>query len=298
MPSSRQPSLPPPPSLDEVCAQALKLPCAPSLLPRLIAALHDDESTAAEIERIIAWDSALAAATLRLANSAHYGGHEPIGALDEAILRLGQREIYRLAALILVSRWESAQTGSLRWSPGDYSRHSICTALAAEVLAEATERIDPSIAYTAGLVCDLGKLALAYVCAPFYATITECCELAPCTWEQAEKSVLGYHNAETGARLLRAWRFPELFALAVEHQLNPLQTPAEALPLVAHLHAAKYLAVALGPGVTEEGFLFTLHGSFLAEWGFTTDFLEEAMIEVRSRALARLGGQLMLGPVG
>jgi HD-like signal output (HDOD) protein len=295
---SRLPSLPPPPSLDEVCARALKLPCAPSLLPRLIAALHDLESTASEIERIIGLDSALAAATLRLANSAHYGSGERIGALDEAILRLGHREIYRLAAMVLVSRWETAHQGSLRWAPGDYARHSICTALAAEVLAESTERIDPSIAYTAGLVCDLGKLALAYVCAPYYGTISECCAVAPCTWEQAEKSVLGYHNAEVGARLLRAWRFPELFAQAVEHQLNPLQTPAPALPLVAHLHGAKYLAVALGPGVTEEGFLFALHGSFLAEWGFTTDFLDEAMVEVRIRALARLGGQLTLGPVG
>jgi HD-like signal output (HDOD) protein len=287
-----------PPSLEEVCALALKLPCAPSLLPRLIAALYDSESTATEIERIIAWDSALAAATLRLANSAHYGSNERIGALDEAILRLGQREIYRLAALVLVSRWESAHSGALRWAPGDYSRHSICTALAAEVLAESTERIDPSLSYTAGLVCDLGKLALAYVCAPFYGTISECCEVAPCTWEQAEKSVLGYNNAEVGARLLRAWRFPELFALAVEHQINPTLAPAPALPLVGHLHAARYLAVALGPGVTEEGFLFSLHGGFLAEWGFTTDFLEEAMIEVRSRALERLGGQLTLGPVG
>jgi HD-like signal output (HDOD) protein len=267
-------------------------------LPLLISALHDSESTAAEIERIIAWDSALAAATLRLANSAHFGVHEPIGALDEAILRLGHREIYRLAAQVLVSRWETVHSGTLRWAPGDYSRHAICTAFAAEVLAESSERLDPSIAYTAGLICDLGKLALAYVCAPFYRSISDCCDVAPCTWEQAEKSVLGYHNAEVGARLLRAWRFPELFPLAIEHQLNPLLAPAHAQSLVAHLHAARYLAVALGPGVTEEGFLFSLHGSFLAEWGFTTDFLEEAMIEVRSRALQRLGGQLALGPVG
>jgi len=97
-----------PPSLDDVCARALKLPCAPALLPRLISSLQDSESTASEIEGIITLDSSLAAATLRLANSAHYAGREPVGALDEAILRLGQREIYRLAALALVSRWESA----------------------------------------------------------------------------------------------------------------------------------------------------------------------------------------------
>jgi HD-like signal output (HDOD) protein len=287
-----------PPRLDEVCALALKLPCGPALLPRLIATLQDAESTAHEIERIISLDSALAAATLRLANSAHYGAGEPISALDEAILRLGQREVYRLAALALVSRWETVHHASLRWAPGDYSRHSLCTALAAEVLAEATERIDPAAAYTAGLICDIGKLALAYICAPFYPAISDCCALAPCTWEQAEKSVLGYDHTEAGARLLRAWRFPELLAQAVEHQLDPARAPAAVMPLLAHLHAAKYLAVTLGPGVTEEGFLFALHGAFLGEWGFTSDFLEEAMIEVRARAIDRLGDKLALGLVG
>ncbi len=288
---------PSPPPLQDVCVQALKLPCGPSLLPRLIAILHDPESTAADIERIIALDSSLAAATLRLANSAHFGSHERVAALDEAVMRLGQREIYRLAALALVSRWEAEHHQHLRWAPGDYSRHSLCTALAAEVLAESTERLDPAVAYTAGLVCDLGRLALAYVCAPFYPTVSSCCQVAPCTWEQAEKSVLGYHHAEVGARLLRSWRFPEVFAQVVEHQLDPARGPAEALPLLAHLHAAKYLAVTLGPGVGEEGFLFTLHGGFLSEWGFTGDFLEEAAMEVRARALQRLGDRLAVGLV-
>jgi HD-like signal output (HDOD) protein len=287
-----------PPRLDEVCAQALKLPCGPALLPRLIATLQDAESTAHEIERIISLDSALAAATVRLANSALYGAREPVAHLDEAILRLGQREIYRLSALALVSRWETVHHANLRWAPGDYSRHSLCTAIAAEVLAESTERIDPAMGYTAGLVGDIGKLALAYVCAPFYPAISECCAVAPCTWEQAEKSVLGYDNGEVGARLLRAWHFPEIFAQVVEHQHEPSQAPAGAMPLLAHLHAAKYLAVTLGPGVTEEGFLFTLHGSFLGEWGFTGEFLEEAMIEVRARAIDRLGEKLALGLVG
>lgn len=289
---------PPPPLLDDLCARALKLPSGPALLPRLIAALQDAESTAHEIERIISLDSALAAATLRLANSAAFAAGEPVADLDEAILRLGQREIYRLAALALVSRWETVHHANLRWAPGDYSRHALCTALAAEVLAEATERIDPATAYTAGLIGDIGKLALAFLCAPFYPAISECCAVAPCTWEQAEKSVLGYHHAEVGARLLRAWRFPAPFVLAVEHQLDPAAAPEAVRPLLAHLHAAKYLAVTLGPGVTEDGFLFSLQGNFLGEWGFTRELLEEALVEVRARAVERLGDKLALGLVG
>ena len=250
----------PPATLDQVCEQALKLPCAPSLLPRLISALHDDQSTAAEIERIIAWDSALAAATLRLANSAHFAGRDPVEALDEAILRLGQREIYRLAALILVSRWESAQTGSLRWAPGDYSRHSICTARrrgagrghrADRLRRSPTPRALFPRPGQAG-----ARLRLRAVSTP---RSRECCDPGAVHVGAGGKiAVLGYHNAETGAQpAARPGSFPELFALG-RRSISSARCirPPRRLPLVAHLHAAKYLAVALGPGVTEEGFLF------------------------------------------
>lgn len=286
-----------PPTLDEVCERAAQLPCAPALLPRLMLALRDEGSTVGDFGGIIALDSALAAATLRLANSAHYAGAGRARTVEEAVLRLGQREIYRLAAMVLIARWEPVHLDNLRWSPGDYARHSVCTALSAEVLAEVSERVDPPLAYAAGLVCDVGKLALAYACPAFYPSVSLRCRTNPCTWEQAERAIFGFHHAEVGARLLRQWSFPELFAEAIERQFDPERAPGEALPLVAHLHAARFLAVSLGPGVTEDGFLFALHGPFLAEWGFTQDLLEEAMVEVRDRALVRLGERLHQGPV-
>jgi len=79
--------------------------------------------------------------------------------------------------------------------------------------------------------------------------------------------------------------------------LRPMEAPAAVQPLLAHLHAAKYLATSMGPGVTEEGFLVTLHGNFLHEWGFTTEVLEDAMPTVLERATVRLGEKLLHGPV-
>jgi HD-like signal output (HDOD) protein len=288
--------LPHPPTLDEVCIQALRLPCSPVLLPRLIAALEAETSTL-DIETIINQDSALAAATLRAANSAYYAVHDGVAALDEAILLLGEKEIYRIAALALVGRWGSVHKEDMRWEPGEFTRHSLCTAIAAEVLAEASDKVDPAVAYTAGLLCDLGKFALAYFCGPFYPSVSACCKVTRCTWEQAEKLVLGYHHAEAAGRLLRAWRFPASLCDVVDFQLSPARVPAEQLPLMAHLHAAKYLSISLGSGISEDGFLSALYGSFLREWGFSLEFLAAAMVEVRSRALTQLDGKLSFGPL-
>lgn len=285
-----------PPTLDKVCEAALKLPCAPSLLPRLSLALQSDDSSASDIERLISLDASLAAATLRLSNSAALGGGK-VATVEEAVFRLGAKEIYRLAALALVGRWESSLGPGLRWTPGDFSRHALITAIAAEVLASTTERLDPQVAYTAGLVCDMGKLALAHGCRDFYPAVRVCAEQTRCTWEQAERTVLGYHHADAGMRLLKAWNFPALFVQAVEHQFAPTSAPVAALPLLAHLHAAKYLATSMGPGVMEEGFLGVVHGAFLKEWGFTPEILESAMPIVLEKASARLGERFHEGAI-
>ena len=283
-----------PPTIKEVCERALRLPCSPAILPRLISVLVAPDSTADEIADIVKVDASLAASTLRLANSAFFASGTPAATVTDAVVRLGQRELYRLAALALVSRWEA---GSSRGEPGDFCRHALCTALAAEVLAETSERVDPQMAYTAGLVCDLGKLAIAHACAAWFPLIRVQVARRGGTWADAEREVFGYSHADVGARLLSAWSFPPALALAAEFCEMPAQAPQEVLPLVAHLHAGKYIATSFGPGVSEDGFLFELQPEFLIEWGFTPELLQETMTIVHDRARMRLQDKLTHGAV-
>jgi len=282
------------PTLDQVCERAMGLPCSPAMLPRLISVLVATDSSAADIADIIMVDTSLASATLRLANSAYFSGGAKAETVSDAVIRLGQRELYRLAALALVSRWESGVAS--RGEPGDFCRHALCTALAAEALAETTERLDPQTAYTAGLVADLGKLAVAHACAPFFPAIRAICERGG-TWSKAEREVLGYSHSEVGARLLRTWNFSPVMVAAAEFGEHPADGPEAAMPLLAHLHAAKYIATAFGPGVAEDGFLFEVNGTFLTEWGFTPELLQETMAIVHERAKERLRDRLTHGTV-
>lgn len=267
-------------------------------MPRLIAVLQDPASDSSEVESIILLDPALAASTLRLSNSAYFAGGQPVETVGEAVIRLGQREIYRLATLALVNRWEGAAgRGAYRGEPGDFCRHALCTALAAEALAEAGERVDPQIAYTAGLVCDMGKLAVAYACGEFFPMIRSLHEKQGGVWNTAEREILGYDHAQVGAQLLKLWRFPPVLVAAAEFCQNPRLAPAEAQPLMAHVHAAKYLATSFGPGVAEDGFAFELDEALLIEWGFTPEFLQETLPVVLERASARLRDKLTYGAV-
>ncbi len=272
-------------SLEEVCERALRLPCAPTLLPRLLGVLGRAESSIEDMEEVIRLDPALGGAVLRLANSAHFAdAGAGVDSLHEAVLRLGQKEIYRLAALSIASRWAAYEDFGYEWNPGDFCRVSLVTAVAAEVLAERSRRVSPEVAYTAGLVQGLGKLALAYSCSRAFPAIRRRQRALGCTWLEAEADVLGFSHAMVSAGLLRRWRFPEAFAVVAAHNPPTKAIPAEHLPLAVHVHAANYLAASFGVGQGEEGLLMGLNPELLLEWSFTPEFLEAALPEVFSRA--------------
>src|SRR5690606_42160557 len=157
------------PTLQEVCEQALALPCSPALLPRLNAVLANPEATVEDMEAVLRIDTVLASSTIRLANSAFFSGSKaPVESVGEAVMRLGLREVHRLASMAVAGRWMTQEVTGYGWEPGDFFRVSLVTALAAETLAEQTERVEPAQAYTAGLVSEIGKLAIAHAWGPAF----------------------------------------------------------------------------------------------------------------------------------
>jgi HD-like signal output (HDOD) protein len=287
------------PTLTEVCERALRLPCSPVLLPRLIEVLQKEDSPAEDLEAVIRMDPALAGATLRLANSAYFSGGPGAGieTLGEAIMRLGHKEIYRLAALSLAGRWLNQPVPGFRMEPGDLCRRSLVTAIAAEYLAERGDRVDPRTAYTAGLIQEIGKLAVAYACADHFPQIRALCENEGLTWQQAERGVLGYDHAEVGTALVRLWKFPATLIGVVMYQPPTAAAPHDLLPLLVNVHAAKFIAATIGAGVGEDGFLFQCNGALLEEWGYGAPVIEAALPPVLDRASRLLQTKLTTGSI-
>jgi len=284
------------PTLAQVCEKAMTLPCAPVLMPKIMRVLQKEDASIAEFEEVIRMDPALAAGTLRLANSAYFsGGGSSADNLEEAIQRLGQREIYRLAALALTGRWMTTPVEGFRWGVGDFCRFSLITALAAEYLAQQTEAIEPQVAYAAGLIHEIGKLALAYSCMEYFGAIRAKQEADNTTWLAAEQSILGYTHAEVGAALLKRWNFPASLIAVAQYNPPTLESPKESLVLLSHIHVAKFIATSMGAGVGEEGFLFELNQPLMAAGGFTPEMIEAAMPEVFDRATRLLQDKLTHG---
>jgi putative nucleotidyltransferase with HDIG domain len=242
------------PGLNDVVAKAVALPSAPWLLPKLMELLANPESAADQVENLIRMDSGLATGTLRLANSAYFTNSMPCDTLSDAIVRLGFREIYRLASTKIASGWLNAPVEGYGWEPGDLYRHSLTVAVAGDLLAKETGLVEPEIVYTAGLLHDVGKLALAFACSPQFETIRQYQAKERCAWRAAELQVLGYDHTDVSEALLSTWKFPANLVQVVKFYPRPAAAGAEFVTLVTHVHAAKHLALCLGTGVGEDGF--------------------------------------------
>lgn len=286
------------PTIEEVCRRALALPCSPSLLPRLIELLQRPDTDIEDLARLIQLDTVLASATVRMANSVYFSGGSNAETVSEAVMRLGARELYRLAALSLASRWMATEVDGYRWEPGDFCRASLVKAVAAEALAQRTGKVDPALAYTCGLVHEIGKLALAFSCADSFAAIRDRCALNEgSTWLDAEKEILGYNHSEVSARLLKEWSFPEVCVAVAAFNPPTVEIPVEHRPLAAHVHAAGHLAAAFGAGQGEDAFLYVLDDELLAAEGIDAVLLETTLPSVLERAGRLLRGQLNTGRI-
>jgi putative nucleotidyltransferase with HDIG domain len=275
-------------TLEQVVEKARRLPAAPWLLPKLLGLLSDSDSAAGQVEDLIKMDSGLATGTLRLANSAYFSGSMGCDSLTEAVVRLGFGEMYRLATTSIAQGWLQNDAPGYGWQPGDLYRHSLTVGVAADLLAKHTNAISSEVAYTAGLLHDVGKLALAFSCGQQFEQVRKLRVETQCAWRMAEKELFGFDHTDVGGELLKVWEFPASLVQVVRFYPQPHLAAEEHRALVTHVHAAKHIALCLGSGVGEEGFLSELDEESLRNEGITpeiTEALLPAVLDVSTKLL-------------
>jgi len=172
-------------------------------------ALAEDERTAAmDLATVISSDQALTAKLLRLSNSAYYGYARRISNVREAVILLGMRTVRSVAiasAIIEVLQVPEDQ----KFDQDLFWAHSVCTGLAAEAIARETRAARPEDAFTAGVLHDVGKLAMMLTEPELFAEVVDLVTTEGMRYHDAEAAVFGVSHELVGYRLAQRWRFPE-----------------------------------------------------------------------------------------
>jgi len=233
-------------TLQSVLADMGQLPALPEVVIDLIAYLERPDVEANQVAHKMARDPALCAKILRIANSSYYGLQGQVETIRDAFAVLGLRAVRTLVAGAAVANHLQALAGRQQRA---FWVHSAGTALCSRALARQVGA-NPEVAFTAGLLHDLGRLILVARFANEYHGVVAYRIAHDGYMIDAERRVLGFDHAQVGAALAQIWKFSAETVAAITGHHAPEGQPAQAL--AGLIHVADVMAHALGFNGNEE----------------------------------------------
>ncbi len=257
-----------------ILGQIDALPTLPAVATRLLELTSRDDAEAGQVVQLISGDPALTAKVLAMCRTSDKGLRGDVVTLDKAVVMLGfsavRSAVLSLKVFEVFDDIEADADGgegagsSAALDREAFWRHCIAVACAAEAIAGAHRQhrdLDPGEAFVAGLLHDIGKLALDHVLPKAYRRVVEmaaqtCEPIAMC-----ERRVLGLDHATAGKRLAEQWHLPHRLLDCIWLHGQPLRAVpdlphrrlvgliglADAVARRAHLGCSGNLAPPLDP---------------------------------------------------
>lgn len=285
--------------LDDIIRTIEQIPTLPAVSKKILEVREDDPCAFRKYAGIIGKDQALALRILKLANSALYGAPGRVGSLEDALVRLGTREVKPAVLGFTVQGFFSTETSGV-FDRKRFWKHAVVCSQAAKSLS-IRYRVEPGEwMFLIGLIHDVGKAVVDAYLHEDFLRILDVLHSGRTTFSRAEKLVLGTTHYQIGAKVLKQWGFPAGVFLPVLHHHAPWDEheyqEAAALVYLSDLLAkmAGYPSHVDEKDVDPDTFVSSPEARFLARKGFDLDqaALQRLISEVKE-LIRPEGGNMM-----
>ncbi|HID22791.1 MAG TPA: HDOD domain-containing protein, partial [Planctomycetaceae bacterium] len=263
-----------------------QLPSLPAVAVRLLELARDPESEIQEVVETIQTDPALTAKILKAANSSYFGFRSKVTSVDRAVPLLGTTVVTSLALGFSLTD-QTTPAGPMYEHYHAYWMQSLAQAAAADLLGKHARTAVECEFFLAGLLADIGRLAMLKTIAKEYVPVLEAAKDGLQTLHELEQEHLGYDHIEVGLELMRSWELPDplLQSAALHHaEAGELQARSED----PHIELLRAVATAAAIG---EYFCGYAKGQALQRakqltekfYGFSEDALNEFIEQTSAR---------------
>lgn len=195
----------------------------PQVALKIMRLINEDSYSIADVADEVKKDQVISAKTIHLCNSAVFSGRPAVSTIEDSLLLLGQDTLVKSVISVAVKNFFNQSSTGYSLCKGGLYHHAIGTAVIAEQIAEMTQTASPAVAYTAGLLHDIGMVVLdQYItraCPLFYRGMRS----EKSNILSVEKTILGINHCEAGHRLANVWNFTEPIAEVVAYHHTPDQ---------------------------------------------------------------------------
>jgi diguanylate cyclase (GGDEF)-like protein len=268
------------PEVEAHLRSLVNFPSPSGVATHIIELARDPDIEMSQVAKALSMDSALSAKVLRIANSPLYAQRRKSETLRQALVVLGLNATLTLAlSFSLVKSLRAGKANGLSYAL--YWRRALLAATAARALADVMHHSMAEEIFLAGLLQDVGMLALDKAVPDLYRG-SEATQRDHTALAALEKGRLQADHAEIGGWLMQTWNLPERLCAAIihSHRIDSALT-AEPVQLFNR-------CVALSGPVAD---LFLLEPA-------QREFAETAQSAARSLGLDKMAFGQVLGTVG
>ena len=174
----------------------------------MIRLTNDENVQLHQLSQLIGSDAAFASEVLTIANSAAYALRFPACSIVQAVAVLGANHLQGICLTVAVRSYLGKALGHplIR----NLWRHNLACAAIAEQLA-GSGFMDKDTAYTAGILHDIGRLALAVIRPTEYAALLRNHAGSGASILPAEVDLFGTDHCQAGRHLVSQWKLPGRF---------------------------------------------------------------------------------------
>jgi putative nucleotidyltransferase with HDIG domain len=206
---------------EDIAARVGDLPPFPAIAMKALHLSENPDTSARELQAVIAQDQALTARILKIVNSAMFSFQREVSTLTHAVSILG---LQTLRSILIAASVEQLHHGNGARPAGLaaqlFWQHSWGGAVLAKAIARCVNYHNAEEAFTAGLLHDIGKVVFLKNHESRYLEILNLVHRGEQTFRQAESERFGFSHAEVGALVAARWKFPNHLAEAILYHHN------------------------------------------------------------------------------
>lgn len=249
---------------------------------QVINIINNDNHSLAHLIKIIKFDSALTANILKTANSAFYGIPTEVTHIDRAISLIGEDCVFNITLKKGLAKIFDQELKGYKGASGELWRHDLCTAIASKKIAQLNkDQISPEIAFTGGLLHDIGKTIISSFLGDTSSKIVEAIDRGRVKdFYEAEQRLLGIDHAMVGFELARHWNLPETLACIIRYHHIPFQAPDDLKPFVYCVHLGDIIAMMAGYGTGADTLYYPLDDNYVNFVEISKENLHILVLEV------------------
>jgi putative nucleotidyltransferase with HDIG domain len=249
---------------EQILAELDSVPMLSHSASRILDISNDPDHTVADVSRVAETDPVITAHILKVVNSAAFSLSQRVESLERAISYLGKNTIVGIALSQSLAALYDKPLKGYESKEGELWAHSLRTALASREIAKYSRgKLYANVAYTAGLLHDIGKSVISKFMDGAAREIISSVDNGEAEdFLSAEHELLGIDHCEIGAEMAKRWGLPDSLREAIHHHHRPQLADEAHRPLVYAVHLGDMIAMMCGLGTGADCMNYQLDAAY------------------------------------